>query len=102
MSTNGTTVFKEQSRHVLRNNTSRCLRRTIVRITSDVTWHSRTAGQPDSRTAGITNKVLEAGVQTSYVHSSIKINIDVDITINNNNIVDANVNVDEFTTLRAN
>ena len=33
-------------------------------ITSDVTW--------DSRTAGITNKLPEAGVQTSYVHSSIK------------------------------
>ena len=81
-------VGKYQSRHVLRNNASRCLRRTMVRITSDVTWDSRTAGQPDSRTAGqpdsrkagkpesrtagITNKVLEAGVQTSYVHSSIK------------------------------
>ena len=34
-------------------------------ITSDVTW--------DSRTAGITNKLPEAGVQTSYVHSSINI-----------------------------
>ena len=33
------------------------------------TWRG-TAGQPESRTAGITNKVLEAGVQTSYVHSS--------------------------------
>ena len=31
-------------------------------ITSDVTW--------DSRTAGITNILPEAGVQTSYVHSS--------------------------------
>ena len=30
----------------------------------------RDVGQPDSRTAGITNKVIEAGVQTSYVHSS--------------------------------
>ena len=35
-------------------------------ITSDVTWDSRTA-------AGITDNVLEAGVQTSYVHSSIKV-----------------------------
>ena len=61
---NGTTVFKYLSRHVLRNNASRCLRRTtMVRITSDVKWDSRTA-------AGITDKVLEAGVQTSYVHSS--------------------------------
>ena len=33
----------------------------------------RDVGQPESRTAGITNKVLEAGVQTSYVHSSIKL-----------------------------
>ena len=35
----------------------------------------RDVGQPDSRTAGqperITNTVLEAGVQTRYVHSSI-------------------------------
>ena len=61
MSTNGSIVFEEQSRHVLRNNARRCLRRaTMVRITSDVNW-----------TPGRANKVLGAGVQTSYVHSSI-------------------------------
>ena len=58
-STDGSTVFEEQSRHVLRNNARRCLRRTtMVRITSDVNW-----------TPGRANKVLGAGVQTSYVHS---------------------------------
>ena len=52
-----------QSRHVLRNNARRCLRRTkMVRITSDVNW-----------TPGRANKVLGADVQTSYVPSSIKI-----------------------------
>ena len=62
MSTNGSTLFEEQSRHVLRINARRCLRRTtMVRITSDVTW-----------TPGRANKVLGAGVQRSYVHSSIK------------------------------
>ena len=61
VSTNGSTVFEEQSRHVLRNNARWCLRRTtMVRITSDVNW-----------TPGRANKVLGAGVQTSYVHSSI-------------------------------
>ena len=45
MSTNGSTVFEEQSRHVLRNNARRCLRRTtMLRITSDVNW---TAMPPD-------------------------------------------------------
>ena len=68
VSTNGTTVFKEQSRHVLRNNASRCLRRTtMVR-----NYVRRDVGQPDSRTAGIANKLTEAGVQTSYVHSRNK------------------------------
>ena len=37
-----------------------------VIITFGVTWDSRTPGQPE----GITNKVLKAGVRTSYVHSS--------------------------------
>ena len=61
MSTNGSTVVEEQSRHVLRNNARRCLRRTtMVRITSDVNW-----------TPGRANKVIGAGVETSYVHSSI-------------------------------
>ena len=50
-----------KNNHVLRNNARRCLRRTtMVRITSDVNW-----------TPGRANKVLGAGVQTSYVHSSI-------------------------------
>ena len=45
VSTNGTTVFKEQSRHVLCNNASRCLRRTtMVR-----NYIRRDVGQPDSR-----------------------------------------------------
>ena len=30
VSTNGSTVFEEQSRHVLRNNARRCLRRTTI------------------------------------------------------------------------
>ena len=61
MSTNGTTAFKEQSRHVLRNNAS--LRRTtMVR-----NYVRRDVGQPEL----ITNKLPEDGVQTSYVHSSI-------------------------------
>ena len=54
--------------HVLRNNVSRrsivpcCLHaeQWYVIITFDVTW-----------TAGITNKLPGAGIQTSYVHSSI-------------------------------
>ena len=69
MSTNGSTVFEEQSRHVLRNNARRCLRRTtttMVRITSDVNWTAMSRTRP-----GRANKVLGAGVQTSYVHSSI-------------------------------
>ena len=76
MSTNGSTVFEEQSRHVLRNNARRCLRRTtLLRITSDVTW-----------TPARANKVLGAGVQTSYVHSSILLLITIrfkTITITN-------------------
>ena len=67
MSTNGSTVFEEQSRQVLRNNARRCLRRTtMVRITSDVNWTAMSRTRP-----GRANKVLGAGVQTSYVHSSI-------------------------------
>ena len=63
MSTNGSTVFEEQSRHVLRNNTSRRLRcTTMIR-----NYVRRDVGQPPGRT----DKVLEAGVQTSYDHSSI-------------------------------
>ena len=65
---NGTTILNFFNNHVLRNNVSR---RSIVHrrlhaeqwyviITFDVTW-----------TAGITNKLPGAGVQTSYVHSRI-------------------------------
>ena len=56
--------------HVLRNNVSQhsigstpFARRTMVR-----NYVRRDVGHPDR----VTNKVLEAGVQTSYVHSSKK------------------------------
>ena len=40
-------------------------------ITSDVTWDSH----PPTHPPGRTDKVLEAGVQTCYVHSSITLNL---------------------------
>ena len=61
MSNNGTTAFKEQSRHILRNDAS-IRRTTMVR-----NYVRRDVGQPEL----ITNKRPEAGVQTSYVHSRI-------------------------------
>ena len=61
VSTNGSTVFEEQSRHVLRNNASRWLRRTtMVRIASDVKWTPR-------QSESLANNLLGAGVQTSFV-----------------------------------
>ena len=56
MSTNGSTVFEEQSRHVLRNNARRCLCRTTM---------VRNYVRRDVDTRSATQLKSQSGVQTS-------------------------------------
>ena len=75
MSTNGSTVFKEQSRHVLRNNASRCLRRTtMVR-----NYVRRDVGQPESQINSqklVYKQVMSIPVKRYVLYSAVSSPLD--------------------------